>query len=139
MKEFWARQKMFWALIFSMSVLPLNGCVYLVVGSIGAFGGYVASPDTVEGTVLDRSYPVVWEKSAQVASMMGMIDDRNEAGGMLSARIQGASVKITLFQLGADSVKISVKARKGVLPRIKIAQDVYVKIVSALDVPRWDK
>ena len=133
MKEFWARQKMAWALVLSMSILPLNGCVYLVVGGIGAFGGYVASPDTVEGTILNRSYGAVWEKSLEVASVMGIVEERNDAGGNLTAKISGATVKVSLFRVGVDSVKISVKAREGVLPRIKIAQDAYVKIVSSLD------
>jgi hypothetical protein len=138
MKEFWARQKMFSALILSMGVFPLNGCVYLVAGGIGAFGGYVASPDTVEGTILDRNYDIVWTKAGEVASMMGMVEDKNDAEGVLSARVQGANVKITVLRVGSASVKLSVKAREGVLPRVKIAQDVYVKIVSTLDVTRWD-
>ena len=28
-----------------------SGCVYVIVGSLGALGGYVVSPDTVEGLI----------------------------------------------------------------------------------------
>ena len=35
--------------LFLSFTLCTSGCVYLVVGGIGALGGYVVSPDTVEG------------------------------------------------------------------------------------------
>ena len=43
-------------------IFSAQGCVYLVVGSVGAIGGYVVSPDTVEGTV-ERDFQEVWDSS----------------------------------------------------------------------------
>ena len=139
MKEFWARQTMMWTVTLSLLVFLLNGCVYLVVGGVGALGVYVVSPDTVEGTVVDRSYDTVWDTSVKVLSQAGMLEERNEIGGVLTARVLGSRVQVTLFRVGGDAVKLSVKARRAVFPKIKTAQDVYVKIVSALDVNEWDE
>lgn len=132
MQKIWIKHKAAWALMLSILILPFNGCVYLVVGSLGALGGYVASPDTVEGTIIDSNYDEVWRQAVVVVSHMGVLESRNEAGGMLEATIQGAQVKVTLFRVGTNSVKLTVKARRMLFPRIKIAQDVYIKIARDL-------
>ncbi len=36
-------------MVLLAAILSSGGCIYLVVGGIGALGGYVVSPDTVEG------------------------------------------------------------------------------------------
>ncbi len=137
-RGFWACHKIVWPLSLSMVVFLLNGCVYLMVGGIGAFGGYVASPDTVEGTVLERDYDTVWSQAVEVVSTMGMIEENNPAGGVLQADVQGTRVKITVLGVSASSVKLRIKARRSVFPKIRTAQQIYIKIVSALDVPMLD-
>jgi sRNA-binding carbon storage regulator CsrA len=134
MERFLAKQKVFWTLVFSVLILPFNGCVYLAVGSVGALGGYVASPDTVEGTIVDRDYDDVWTAVTDVLSQTGILEQQNQTGGIVEARVQGANVKVSVFHVGSNSVKLIVKARRSIFPKIKIAQEVYVKIVSSLDV-----
>ena len=138
MHRFWTRSTVIWLCILSAAILPMSGCVYLVVGSLGALGGYVASPDTVEGTVVDREYDAVWRAAEEVLSTMGMLEARSENAGMLEARLQGVQVKVTVLSLGPRSVKIAVKARKNFFPKVKTAQEVYIKIVTALDVKGWE-
>lgn len=133
MQRFLAKQKAVWMLLLSILIFPLNGCVYLVVGGVGALGGYVASPDTVEGTIVGLDYDEAWEKSVEVLSRMGVLEQRNETMGILEARLQGKDVKVTLFRVGTRSIKLAVKARQMFLPKVKVAQDVYVKIVSELN------
>lgn len=131
--RFLNKQRAMWAFIISLIVFSLNGCVYLVVGSIGAFGGYVVSPDSVEGTIVDYDYDRVWDQAFEVLSTMGMFERRDEAGGIVEARVHNAHVKVMVFRTGLDSVKVTVKARRSFMPKIKIAQEVYIKIVSAFD------
>lgn len=139
MRVFRARAKMLWVVLVCLTVLPLSGCVYLVVGSLGALGGYVASPDTVEGTIIDRDYDRVWRRAQEVLSQMGMLTQSQETGGLLEADLQGTQVKVMVLSTGVNTVKISVKARKNFFPMIKSAQDVYVKIVQALEGEGWEE
>ncbi|MEW5895156.1 MAG: DUF3568 family protein [Candidatus Omnitrophota bacterium] len=133
MRKFWAVQKMLWTAILSLFMCSLNGCVYLVVGGVGALGGYVVSPDTVEGTIVEKDYEDVWSAASEVLSNSGMVEEENELNGTIIARVQGARVHVSVFRVGTNTAKLSVKARKSILPKIMIAQDVYVKIVEAID------
>jgi hypothetical protein len=110
----------------------LNGCIYLVVGSVGALGGYVVSPDTVEGVMYDRQQPEVWDAAIEVVSVKGVILEQNEIGGVLIAKINNAKITITVVDIGDQTVKLTIKARKALLPKVKLAQDIYVKIEAAL-------
>lgn len=111
----------------------LSGCVYVVVGSLGALGGYVISPDTVEGIIDNKTYDDVWDAVIETISDMGLIDEKNNSAGIVIAKIRGTKVNITVFRLSDSAVKLTIKARKAFLPRINIAQDVYVKIANYLE------
>ena len=114
------------ALVFSVTA---SGCIYLVVGGIGALGGYVISPDTVEG-IVHADEKELWDKANNVLAIMGSIDEVNEEGGVILANVAGAKVSVVMLPYDEDSMKIRVKARKAFLPKISTAQDVYVKIMS---------
>lgn len=109
--------------------LLFSGCVYLIVGGIGAVGGYIVSPDTVEGTT-EMDAATTWSAAVEVVSVMGLIDEENEEGGMILATINGTKVTIILVSISQTATKVTVKARKAYLPRISLAQDVFVKIMS---------
>ena len=123
----------FSVLLLSMT-LTLSGCVsaYLIVGGIGVLGGYVVSPDTVEGIVAYEQ-DEVWDVAHEVISIMGTISDGKQAGGIIIARVNGAKVTVTLVSVGKTSTKITIKARKGFFPKIALAQDVYTKIITRLN------
>ena len=105
-----------------------SGCVYLVIGGVGALGGYAISPDTVEGIIGGRDLDEVWHAAVEVVSVMGVIEERNDAGGMLIAKVQGNRVTVTVMQISDQTIKLRIKARKAFLPRIRTSQDVYMKI-----------
>jgi hypothetical protein len=109
----------------------LSGCIYLVVGGIGAVGGYIVSPDTVEG-ISETETDQVWDAALEVLGIMGTIEEQNEAGGVILSRVSGAKIPVTLEALNATTTRVNVKARKAYLPRIALAQDVFVKIVGRL-------
>ncbi|OGX07952.1 MAG: hypothetical protein A2Z88_04745 [Omnitrophica WOR_2 bacterium GWA2_47_8] len=108
-----------------------SGCVYMVIGGLGVLGGYVVSPDTVEG-ITDKDADEVWDASIEITSTMGVIEDKQESAGTMATKIQGARVYITIQSIGSSSVKLRVKARKFFFPKISVAQDVYIKIMTEL-------
>lgn len=113
------------------AVLSFQGCFYLVIGSIGAVGGYVVSPDTVQGTV-ERDLEEVWEASFNVANIMGNVISQNKNLGNIEAIINNSRVNISMIQFTPEVVKLVVKARKSFFPNISTAQDVYVKIINEM-------
>ena len=110
----------------------LSGCIYLAIGGVGALGGYIVSPDTVEG-LAESSAGQVFDTAVEIVSIMGLIESKNEAGGVIKASINGAGVTVMIVEMSSSSVKLSVKARKHYLPKISLAQDVFVKIMSRVN------
>lgn len=121
------------ALFVSVPLLfCVSGCIYLVVGGIGAVGGYIVSPDTVEG-LTENDAAVVWDTAIETLSIMGLIDEKNEPGGMILAKVHGAKITVTIVSINQTTTKLTVKARKAYLPKISLAQDIFVKIMSRLN------
>jgi hypothetical protein len=113
-------------------LLSSSGCIYLVVGGIGAVGGYIVSPDTVEG-ITENSPDEVWDAAIEILSIIGLIEEENHSGGLILASSSGAKITVTIIALNETAVKITVKARKAYLPKISLAQDVFVKIMSRVN------
>jgi len=113
-------------------ILSMSGCIYLVVGSVGALGGYIVSPDTVEG-LTENEEVAAWDAAVDILSIMGTIQEKLEDAGIIFAKVSGAKVTITITPINQTTVKISVKARKHWLPKISVAQDVFVKVMGQLN------
>ena len=111
--------------------LGASGCVWLVVGGAGALGGYVISPDTVEG-VSSASQEELFGAALEITKIMGRIEDQSKSSGEINAVIGGAKVKVNVVAINKSTAKLRVKARKNFLPKITAAQDVYFKIMEHL-------
>ena len=125
------RKNFLLVLILSSTIL-LNGCIVIVAGTLGAVGGYVVSPDTVEG-ITNRTFDEVVGAVEDVVGIMGTIQDKSRVGGYFLAIVQGNKVTINVSQASKTAVKLTVKARRLVFPRITIAQEVYVKIMKKIE------
>ena len=123
-------KRLFFTLLL-LATLALNGCVWLVVGGVGALGGYVVSPDTVEG-VTGNSSEELYESALKIVGIMGQIKAKSKVAGEISATIAGTDVKVTIVPINTQTARIRVKARKLFLPKIQTAQDVYQKIIEHL-------
>lgn len=110
----------------------LSGCVYLAIGAAGAVGGYVVSPDTVEGTIA-RPSSEVWDSAREIAAIMGSVVQSVDTSGEIEAMISGARVLVKISSINAATTKVSVKARKAFIPKVDLAQDVYSKIINHLE------
>ena len=117
----------FWIALGLVFLLTSSGCIYAVAGGLGALGGYAVSPDTVErDSKLD--YDTLWDSAVEIVGIMGLIRTKDYKLGNIKASISGAAVTIDLAQISSSEVRMRIKARKNMLPNIKIAQDIFVKI-----------
>ena len=117
--------------LFLGVLVAFNGCAYLVVGGIGAVGGYAVSSDTVQGTI-ERDNKEVWEAASTVVNIMGKLNKESEDAGKLEAIVNGARVTIGISQFTPKLVRLTVKARKSFFPSPATAQSVYMKIIGYL-------
>ncbi len=132
MKIFSFKRGFLSAILLFTLLFSSTGCIYLIVGGVGAVGGYIVSPDTVEG-LTEHDQLAVWDAAIEIVSIMGLITEENKDAATIVARINGAEVTIMMTPISDQAVKLSVKSRKLHLPRISIAQDVFVKIMNYLN------
>ena len=123
--------KFFFFIVLISNALTFSGCVYLVIGSFGALGGYAISSDTVQGTT-EKDIHDVWEAAQSVVNIMGRITRQNEDSGRLEAIVDNSRVTIGIAQFTPKLARLTVKARKSFFPNIATAQDVYIKIINYL-------
>lgn len=118
-------------LAFGVSLMTLSGCVALVACSVGAVGGYAITRDTMQGEY-DANYSKAWKSSLKVCGDLGIIVSRNAGQGTIEATVESAKVKVQITQITPEAIKVKVKARKGIFPRLGTAERVFVKIVQQI-------
>jgi len=117
------------AVLFAVVCFLFSSCAPLIIGgALGAAGGYVISKDTTQG-VIERSYDSAWEGSINVLKEMGAADFEYIPGGKFRAYVKDAKVNVKVEQMSEKSIRLTVSARKGLLPRLKLAEEVFVKVV----------
>lgn len=117
--------------ILGLLLLSLSGCFFLVVGGVGALGGYAVTRDTIQGEY-DAKYSAAWSAALGACSMLGTVSGRDQSKGTIDALVDRAKVKIEVTQLTPEAIRIKVKARKGIFPRLGTAEKVFVKTVQQL-------
>ena len=106
-----------------------SGCVAFFVGSaVGALGGYAISRDTIQ-TETDKAYDKLWAKAVAVAKMKGAVSNEDKANGYLEIEIDSSRVIVQLIQLTKATTRMKVSARRLGLPNMKLAQEIFVKIL----------
>ena len=118
-------------LTFSICLISLSGCVALIIGGVGAVGGYAVTRDTIQGEY-DAKYSKAWIAASDVCSMLGTLSSKDKAKGTMEAFVERAKVKVDIIQLTPEAIRVKVKARKGLFPRLSVAEKVFVKIVQQL-------
>src|ERR1700734_547787 len=82
-----------------------SGCVFLVVGGVGALGGYAVSRDTFEG-VSSKGQDELFASAHKVLSIMGTITDERPKDGELVATVYGNHVIIDVIQINLTTSKL---------------------------------
>ena len=119
------------AFIFLFSFAGCAAPIILAVGA-GAIGGYAISRDTFEG-ITAKGQDEIWEAAYRVVSIMGSAEDNDRKRGEMTARINGVTVSIIIMPINLTTTKLRIKARKGIFPRIGVAQEVYAKIMNQVE------
>ena len=122
------RSRIGWAGMFLVSTLVFSGCAALLIGA-GAVGGYAVGRDSVVAN-LEKSKEAVYRKSLEVANKAGQVTLEDAKRGLIELTTpEAVKVRITLKQLTSRTVELRVKARKNMLPKVDVAQDLYGKIM----------
>ena len=119
------------ALVLSLCVFS-GGCWFLVVGGVGAVGGYAVTRDTFEG-VTSKGQEELIDASRKVLSIMGTVKEEHPKDGLIQAIVYGNHVTVNVIQINLTTCKLRVKARNGIFPRLGVAQEVYTKIMNQLE------
>ena len=119
-------------ILFSVVLVTvLSGCIFIVAGSVGAVGGYAITRDTIQGEY-DANYSRAWKSALEVSSILGRVVTKDTTKGAIDAEVDKAKIKIEITQLTPEAIRLKVKARKGIFPRLGTAEKVFVKIVQQL-------
>jgi len=119
------------ALAVGAAAAGLGGCAVALVGA-GAAGGYAIGRDSITNH-FDVSQSHAFEVSRQVVREMGWITEEDVAHGRIKGSVQEATVTILVTPVSERTVKLEVKSRKLLMPRLAIAQSVYNEIFSRLE------
>ena len=114
-------------LLLSCLCLPLCGGCAPVLLATGAVAGYAVSRDSVL-MELDLPRDRVWSAAREEVAERGQIKRENPERGRLDARVEEADVVVALKQLTPSTVRVVVRARKNLLPKVDVAQKVALGI-----------
>ena len=110
-------------------LLGISGCAPLIIGSaVGALGGYAISRDIVQGET-DIEYDRLWNAVVTVARIKGTIKSEDYTRGCLTAEAESSKVWVRLIRLTKATTRLRVSARKYHLPNLRLAEDLFVKIM----------
>ena len=112
-------------------ILFSSGCGVVVIAGLGALGGYVISPDTVEG-IVGYSEGELYSSAGDILSIMGTVSEQSKGTGHIVANLSGVRVTVDVIPQSKSTTRLRVKARKWVFPKIAVAQDVYMKVIRKL-------
>lgn len=94
-------------------------------------GGYAITRDTIQGEY-DSRYNNAWKAATDVCAILGTVTLKDANKGTVESMINQAKVRVEITQLTPETIRIKVKARKGLFPQIGVAESVFVKIVQRL-------
>lgn len=116
-----------------LGIWTLSGCAPLLIAS-GAVAGYAASRDSV--TVdLDQPWERVWRVCREETQRMGRLKKEDPRKGRMDARIEKSDVVVTLKPLTESTVRVNIRARKNLLPKLDVAQRLGLAILRRADSP----
>ena len=115
--------------VLSFALFCCTGCAPIIIGAaVGAVGGYAISRDTIQGTS-EKPFDSLWQSTQTVAKIRGTVVEINEQAGYTRLNVESSRVDINLARLTTQTTRVKVTARKNGFPNLKLAQDLYVKIM----------
>jgi hypothetical protein len=118
----------FWVLA-SFLFMSITGCAPLLVGAVvGGVGGYAISKDTMQGES-DTPYDTLWDAAERVGKIRGKLKREDMSRGTIELEADASRVTIQLVRLTRATTRLKVSARKYYMPNLKLAQDIFMKIM----------
>ncbi|MBU2541334.1 MAG: DUF3568 family protein [Candidatus Omnitrophica bacterium] len=117
-------------LVFLFLPLLLTGCSVALVGA-GAAGTLVVSADGVT-SYFDTDVSGLWQVAFNVLEESGDILKSSKASASIQAKVSGSLVRVRVEEVTDKTVKLTVKARKNLLPKVELAHDITNKISERL-------
>ena len=122
------RRRLWYVMALCGLLLTGTGCPLILIGA-GVAGGYAIGKDSATAT-LERGFDAVWSVIRQEVEKMATITTENKALGTMEARTpDDTKVWVTLERPTNTSVSLTIKARKNLMPRVKVAQDIMEKVL----------
>jgi len=114
-------------------LLNISGCAPLVIGAVavGGVGAYAAvSKDTIQGDT-DKPYDLLWNAVLTVSRVRGEVKLEDAARAYLELQAAGSYAQIHLIRMTQTVTRVRITARKmhRYLPDMKLAQDLFTKIM----------
>ncbi len=103
-----------------------TGCLVVAAGAV-AGGGYAAAKYQVSGDVRG-SYGHVWATAASVLRSRGEGVSLNGKKGSMKGTVDGSDILILVKKKSPDRTTVRIRARKGVRPNEKLAQQIFARI-----------
>ncbi len=114
--------------VYLMCLLVTNcGCAPILLTTAGVIVGYAVSRDSVT-LDLDRPWDRIWEISLEETKHQGIVKREDRVKGRIDARIREADVTLSLEQLTPSTVRVVIRARKHLLPKVDVAQRLGVAV-----------
>ncbi len=118
--------------VLFISLIILCGCVPLIVGG-GILTGYVLSNDSASGN-LKVAYRDLWDTCIDKLQGDGVeIRGVNESKGRIKARMGDVKLTVSIDSIDQNVQRLKVSARKYLLPKPQVAQEIFFRIVKELE------
>ncbi len=114
-------------------IIFLNGCMVPVIVGAGILTGYALGNDSAKGNI-KTEYRLLWDMALdKLETMEAEILSTNESKGVIKARISENSVTMAINTVNSDTQRLTVSARRYLLPKPQFAQKVFFRIIEDLE------
>ncbi|MFH1769001.1 MAG: hypothetical protein ABH858_07560 [Candidatus Omnitrophota bacterium] len=119
-------------IFFYMAIIFISSCVPALIGT-GLVTGYVMGSDSAMGT-LKVAYHDLWSISMkELSDRKAEIISAVESKGVIKAKVNNITVTVKISTIAKNVQKLKITSRKCLLPKLYVAQDIFVNIVKELE------
>ena len=119
-------------LCFILSLFVVSGCIPVILGA-GVVTGYALSNDSAMGNI-NVGYHDLWVACKDILdSERADIIDAKESSGVIKAKISDVNFTLKIDSLSDDVQRLKISARKYLVPKPYVAQDIFAKIAKSLE------
>ena len=119
-------------LCFILSLFVVSGCIPVILGA-GVVTGYALSNDSAMGNI-NVGYHDLWVACKDILdSERADIIDAKESSGVIKAKISDVNFTLKIDSLSDDVQGLKISARKYLVPKPYVAQDIFAKIAKSLE------